>query len=678
MGAPPQFGIEGGHPRAFVKFLGGRVTKVNLTAMPDEVSLIANNVHFFSDDNVTKRNGYTKVATPTAAKCLGLFDFQRTSDGAQFLISQFADGTLWASDVYGNNLVQLSNAESLTAKYRWVTSDFALYGSNGVKSIRIVDKAGVLKVYQWGMNAPLVAPSIAVGVGTLTLTYGRQYVYCPVSKITDAQGITRVSVGPPSPISAHTGPFASGVVTVGDIPVFADPQVTHIWIFATYDTPFNTTSVFNFDAEIVNGTTSFGDDTEDGDLDFSRVAPFLTNFPAPLFNKPVEYQSRIAALQIPLSPDFVQFSGASEIELGIEEECWPSINIFKIPGGKNLISGGEVFGQGTNSQLCFGTQDFWNSVTGADLTSFQLRTRMFTPGPIGLDATAVTNRHLLFIGKDKNLWAWDGTSDKATNFSEYLSKPLTGSSALSMQDMADSELANAKIVWFVQGQYSLIMVFCATINATAGTYDWVQIWDASHLEKWQPNLPTLSDGSSNFMAESDFFFGDVMSAVTVVEVANRQYVFMGDAATGKVYRWPDGFQDDGKPYTPVWGSAWTPGLVFIGPMFHPIPPPEVMKRFMFADLTSADRQDAATAFRLLGITLEGPDNTIAVTDCGLEPEKTARGLGPSGTRAVASLNKPGLSIGKWARYIVVFPNDNAAATLSRLALTARPVFGIRP
>ncbi|MFZ1006410.1 MAG: hypothetical protein WAN65_06225, partial [Candidatus Sulfotelmatobacter sp.] len=195
MASPPQRGIEGLHPRVFNRFFGGRVTNVNLTTMPDEVCLIANNVLFLGDNRVSKRPGYTLVGMPTAAQVLSLFDFQRQSDGAQFLLSQYPNKLYASGNTNPITPELISAAEDATAKFQYAALDFACYMSNGVNSHRLVDNAGTLTLYKWGIDGPPVAPTIALGAGSLSLTYGRQYVYCSVSKITDAQGVTLISVG---------------------------------------------------------------------------------------------------------------------------------------------------------------------------------------------------------------------------------------------------------------------------------------------------------------------------------------------------------------------------------------------------------------------------------------------------------------------------------------------------
>src|SRR5258708_27925773 len=80
--------IEGLNAQVFSNFLGGRCTNRNLTNMTPEQALIASNVVFLGDKAVAKRPGYTLVRNLVLGQLLKLFDFQRDSDNAQFLLSQ--------------------------------------------------------------------------------------------------------------------------------------------------------------------------------------------------------------------------------------------------------------------------------------------------------------------------------------------------------------------------------------------------------------------------------------------------------------------------------------------------------------------------------------------------------------------------------------------------------------
>ena len=192
-----------------------------------------------------------------------IFDFRRQSDLKQFVILAGGGKIAWMN-ANGTDLTVLSQGEDANAVWDFATNDFGLYGSNGLSKYRFVDTGnGLLTKFNWGIAAPGAAPTFTFAAGTLTLTEGRQYAFSWVSKWTDALGVTRVHVGPPSPLTGTTGPQLNEVVNLANLQASADAQVTHLWIWATNDTPLNTTSVLFFLAELTNGTTTYGDSLAD-------------------------------------------------------------------------------------------------------------------------------------------------------------------------------------------------------------------------------------------------------------------------------------------------------------------------------------------------------------------------------------------------------------------------------
>lgn len=674
--------IQGLNIQIFSNFLGGRVTNRNLTEQTPEQSLIASNVVFVGDKAVAKRPGYTLVKNLVAAgglvRALKLFDFQRDSDNAQYLLSQWQNtaGTasqLVSSDVAGLlNPTVLSSTEDLNALFDFSSLDFACYASNGLRAYRLVDNAGTLTKYNWGMAAPGAAPAIVVsqGSGILNLVFSRQYMAAYVAKVTDALGDTRISVGLASAISVGTGPIANGSVAVTAPTAGADPQATHIWYFSTYDTPENTASVFQFIGEVPIGSPTFTDNLADALLDPTRLAPTL-NFPVPPAEIIVQYAGRPILLRVNGEPDIVQACGGSEISLGIPAETAPPYLFFKIPGGKHQLSNAQVF----NQTLYISTKRFWWSITGNDPTSFSENDKVAEPGAAGKQCAVATHSHLLWFSPDRKLYGWDGVN-LPLDLSMLISKQLTGT--MSMEDIPASQIENAVLKWYSFGRFSWVMLFVNTGAAPPGTYDWIQVWDTTFLPKvLGPSLiaTVLEDGSTHIIAESDFWPSDIMTAAAIVEVADQNYIFMGDQA-GNYYRWPDGFQDAGKGYFGVWGSSWSALKAYHGgSMFHPMPIANVEKLAMFADIVT-DRQDAYTAFKLKGLGVLSPDMTLPMVDCPLNPFKTGNRQEPTAARA--NLNIPGVSVGQWYRFAVIFPDDNAPSTLYRLSVSARPIKALVP
>lgn len=670
--------IQGLNTQVFSSFLGGRVTNRNLTEMTPEQALIASNVVFLGDKAVAKRPGYRLVRNLGLGKALKVFDFQRDSDNAQFLLSQAvnidgAASSLLASDVKDIAPAQvLSPAEDPAALFTFSSLDFACYTSNGQAAYRLVDNAGVLTKYNWGIAAPNAAPTVtpAQGTGLLNLQFGRQYMAAYVAKITDALGNTRVSVGLASAISLFTGPVVNGSVLLNVDTTGVDVQVTHIWYFATYDTPNDTASVFQFVGEAPIATPAFTDTLNDELLDPTRLAPTL-NFPVPPAEIIVQYAGRPVLLRVNGEPDIVQACGGSEISLGIPAETAPPYLFFKIPGGKHQLSNAQVF----NQALYISTTKFWYSLTGNDVTNFEEKDKVAEPGAAGKQLAVTTHTHLLWFSEDRKLYGWDSVN-LPLDLSMLIAKQLTGT--MSMEDIPASQLSQGVLKWYSFGRFSWVMLLVNTGAAPPGTYDWIQVWDLTFLPKVLAGtlIPTvLEDGTTHIVALSDFWPSDIITCADLVEVDDETYLFMGDADSN-VYRWPDGYQDAGKGFFGVWGSSWSGLKVFTGgSMFHPLMPSSVEKMVMFADLVT-DRQDCATAFKLKGISLMSPDMTLPLVDIPLQPFRTGSRGEPTAARGNCRI--PGISTGQWHRFAIVFPDDDAPATVYRLSVAARPVKAIIP
>jgi len=670
--------IQGLNVQTFENFMGGRCTNRNLTAMTSEQCLLASNVVFLGDKACAKRPGYTLVRNFPFGKVLKLFDFQRDSDNAQFLLSQMVNvgglaSSLQVSDVQGLNAPQLlSGTEDPAALFDFSSLDFACYTSNGKKAYRFVDNAGMLTKYNWGIGAPPAAPTFIVsqGAGLLNLLFGRQYMAAYVAKITDSLGNTRISVGLASAISLFTGVVTNGSVSLSLNTAGVDAQVTHIWFFATYDTPSGTASVFQFLGETPIGTPTFIDTLNDPFLDPTRLAPTI-NFPIPPAEIIVQYAGRPILLRVNGEPNIVQACGGSEVSLGIPAETAPPYLFFKIPGGKHQFTNGQVW----NQALYISTERFWFSLTGNNATNFEENDKVAEPGAAGKQLAIATRTHLLWFGVDRKLYGWDGVNIPL-DLSALISKQLTNT--MSMEDIPASQISQGVLKWYSFGRFEWVMLFVNTGAAPPGTYDWIQVWDMTFLPKvLGPTLiaTVLEDGTTHIIAESDFWPSDIMTAAAIVEVANQLYVFMGDQ-NGNVYRWPDGFLDAGKGYYGVWGSAWSPLKVYHGgSMFHPIPIANVEKLAMFADLVT-DRQDAYTAFQLKALGVLSPDMQLPMIDVPLNPFQTPNRNEPTAARG--NLGIPGVSVGHWHRFAVVFPNDNAPSTLYKLSVSARPIKALVP
>lgn len=633
-------------PKIYDSFRGGRFTRNNLIQISDDHVLVANQVFFPGDGIAHKRPGYTLVKAGLGFNGVRIFDFQRQSDSQQFVILA-GGGTLSWMRSDGSQFTVLSNNEDPNAVWDFVTNDFGLYGSNGINAYRFVDTGGgTLTKFNWGIQAPANAPTFTFAAGSLTLAQGRQYAYSYVSKWTDAQGIQRVHVGAPSPTSGSTGPQTSEVVNLAGLTKSTDPQVTHIWIWATVDTPFNTTSVLYFLAEIANGTTTYGDTLPDTSLDQTRLIPY-NNFAPPAASIIREFQGRFALSGIAGKPDLVQATGLEEIALGIPQETAPPSVFFNVPGGIKRVTGMREF----NQSLYVGTEQYWSQVTGLSAETFQQNDNILTPGPAGKDLIVVTPTWLAWLSKDKKLWAWNGYSDPF-EISFKIAR-ADGSQQLSMESISDATLSKGQLRWYSWGRYNVVALFISTQKNNY--FDWCQLWDVSVLSAPAgPFGATTKDGNLLGAAEGDAFFTDHMIGTGVVQVGDAPYLFMADGQ-GNVYRWPDGFTDNGQNYAPVIGSEFTD-----------CDQPDFIKRYRWLDAMTS-RQPAPQLFGASAVASDG-----VVLDSkppyGLQiwPVPAQYGTDPSIFRA--KLEAKGSAIGRYLRWFIEFPQDDQDAELYKVSV----------
>lgn len=612
--------------KTWANFRGGRYTRNNLVKISDDHVLVANQIIFPGDGIAHKRPGYTLVKA-VGFNPVRIFDFKRQSDQQQFVILAGGGNISWMR-ADGSQLTALSVGEDPTAVWDFATNNFGLYGSNGINKYRFIDTGnGLLTKRNWGIAAPGAAPTFTFAAGALTLLYGRQYAYSWVSKWTDALGTQRIHVGPPSPLTGTTGAQVNEIVQLAALQASADAQVTHLWIWATNDTPANTTSVLFFLAEIANGVTTFGDALADTSLDTTRQIPY-DNVAPPAASIIKEFDGRFALAGIPGKPDLVQGTGLEEIDLGIPQETAPTSVFFNVPGGTKKISAAEV----VNTTLMLSTEDFFFEVKGFSAETFQEDDNVFQPGAAGKDLICKTSAWLAWVGKDKKLWAWNGYGDPV-EVSWKIAR-ADGSTQLSMESISDAQLANGQLRWYSFGRYNVVALLISTQNNQY--FDWCQLWDLSQLSAANP------EGTGG-PAEGDVFFLDQMIGSGVVGVGKTPYLFLGDNA-GNVYRWPDGFTDNGNAYGPVVGSE-----------FSDCDAPGLVKRFRWMD-SITNRQDAADSFGAGAVVSDGVSLDKEPHALAIQPVPAQYGKDPTCFRA--KLEAKGTAIGRFIRWFVEFPLDD--------------------
>lgn len=638
--------IRGLKPTTITEF-SGKKTFTNLTTGEPGSLLSAKNVMVMEDRRLRRAPGYTLVTNVGAGPVqVAGWDFQRSVDQKQFIFVQ-SGGTIYAMDPDGSNKQVMATRQA--GVHQFASSAFIAYSSDGTTAYRYVDNAGTLTCYNWGIVAPTVAPGIAIGAGTLTLAYGRTYVYCFVSKYTDSLGIQRVSVSAPSPVSAHTGPIAAEVVTLSGLQVSADAQVNYKWIFAVTDSPFNTSATYYFAAEIPNSQTSWGDTLTDDALDTTRLAPFDNN-PAPPAPLITEFQNRMVAV----NGGLIQISGFNEITLGIHEEAWPASLFFDLPSGKRTATAVAASQDGTALYVSDG--DFWYEYQGYDASTFTEQDRVGSPGAAGPLALCPTPFGMAYLAPNRRLYLWKGNGSEATDISSEIAQQLPGT--YSMDDLDQAAVSRAVLRWFSYGSLSFLAVFCRTSDAADANLNLVQLWSVAVTSGASSGLYGGSStvyGQLSGIYQSDRIPSISFTAAGTVEVGTVPYLYVGDA-NGNIYRFPDGFLDNGNQYLGIAQLAW-------------MLPYEGKSNYIAIDVTT-DRLDASTSVLLYAIVADAPDQLL--TPIQLQTMALPSPVGQTGLTVRGLLNAQGLGNGKYISFFIVLPNDSMDAVVSKSILWSKP------
>jgi hypothetical protein len=637
----------------------GKNTSQNLTDAVPGTLLSAKNMLVLADNQLRRAPGYTLVKAIGPGPVRSQYNFERDVDQKQFLFTH-SGSRLIVSDINGANQVVLSISETDTP-FQFVKNAFICYASNGKNAYRFVDNAGVLTKYQWGISAPPTAPAISLSPGTLTLTFGRQYVFCYVSKYTDSLGIQRISVGPPSPISAHSGPVSNQIVELSDIDASTDPQVNFIWIFETSDSPINTSATFFFAAEIANGTTSYGDALLDTDLDQTRLAPFDNNPmpPSPILGM---FQSSIAALNI----DQLRLSGTDLITLGIPEEAWPLDLFFNIPSGSRL--GTAIISPDSGNSLIVDTADAKFDYTGYDASTFTEADNIASPGTVGPLAQCKTPFGVAYLSQSQRLWLWRLTSPPSppTEISGDIAQAYPGT--YGMEDLSIADLPKTIVLWYSYGKVHFIAVIARTNDAPDAYANLIQLW----------SIPVKGSQSQGAITGSSSFYNQIggifqtdkiplvgMTSGTVVKVGNQPFVYLGDAV-GNVYRFPDGYLDNGNPFVSNVSVPWS----LLGT--------EAKKRFYWLDLwvlsplSLMGDGGPVQNFKVYAATSESAEDPPLWVQCDLQLVPSPNGPSQYAIRANLQVDK--LNVGRYIRFSVTFPQDDNDEVLLKAIVWHAPLY----
>jgi hypothetical protein len=627
--------IKGEQKIPLMDFSGGRATPSNPSDEQTDHLLSAVNIFNLGDGSVRRRKGYKKVGTAFAGRVRAMFDFQRQSDGNQFLIVAGNNGEVGLMDVVTGQYTQLA-VGIFDAPHSFMNTTSTAYIAAKKGMYKIVNIAGLGNVIRkWGIDAPVAAPGLLItNGGTLDLKYGRQYVVCNVSKWTDAVGSSRFHIGAPSPISAFTGQIDNGVVQLTITPSF-DAQVTHQWIFCPPDGEENGSDVFYFCGEVTNGTTLFADTVADDDLDDTRLAPW-DNLPPPNGGIVFEYQNRPVVIDVDGASDVVRVGAFEETDLGITYENFPITLQFAVPAGTKKLTCGMSY----NQSAMLSTEDFWFQIRGFDSESFTERDKVCKPGAAGKKLAVDADGYLIYLGKDKQLHAWDGVNPSVTVSDSIARKSDLDPTQLAMSDLNSDQLSQCELVWYSFGEYSFAVVRGSTDAQVATGYgDWLQIWDTTAFMK----------GKKPGLCESDMFPSHFITAMEVVGIGASDYIFLGDK-DGNIYRFPDGDLDD----TFAINSGFSPLPSMLGTAGK--------KKFLnVAVLTN--RLTAADDFKVSAKCADGINSDRQYTALDLKVIKDASA--PIGWLR----HSKNTARGVWFQTEVQFPVDDKAASVSGLIVT---------
>lgn len=322
-----------------VGIFDGRQTTPDKYIVPPGVQISGFNTMMGLDGRMTKLPALAALNTPIAApgSILSMANFKQGTLGGHWWI--FDSGTnTYAHDVLtGTDYLLRSNTSNGT----WSTVQFndLIY--------RTTDQANEMVLFEgaangttsksWGIAAPATAPTVATsGTGTLSSPNGMAFGYCFV----DDSNATNIHASAISPISAVTTFANKLTITLSALPTSANPRVTKLYFFGSYDSGFIASGAAAGGAlfllqdangnplSVTNGTTSIG----------ITVLNQNNNVPAPFYNQPpplakycTEYQNRVWFWGL-ANKTQVAYTLYENSFIGRREECVPTgFNVLTVP-----------------------------------------------------------------------------------------------------------------------------------------------------------------------------------------------------------------------------------------------------------------------------------------------------------------------------------------------------------
>jgi len=268
---------------------------------------------------------------------------------------------------------------------------FEAWNHTGTYTLAVRD----VKITIYKLGGPTV--TVSGTSGSMSASYGYQYVYCYGNSNTG-------HISSPTPASASTGAFTSKASVGVDVVASTDPQVNQIRVFRTTDGGGGI--YFELpNSPFANTTATITDSAADADLSIV-VAPIAGfNDPPPLgLQGMVWFQNRIWGFLNASS--FVYFSGWEEINIGVEEECWPSGTT-----GNSIAADDVVKALASTSDYLFiFTPVSIHKIEGDSLDTFRRSYLVKNMGCRSRTNVATLGRSVAFINVDNTVWTTDGTS----------------------------------------------------------------------------------------------------------------------------------------------------------------------------------------------------------------------------------------------------------------------------
>jgi hypothetical protein len=201
----------------------------------------------------------------------------------------------------------------------------------------------------WGIAAPVTAPTVSIVAGSLSPTAGYKWVYV-------FKNSTTGHVSTASPASASTGKQTTKNFTIG-LTTSSDPQVDKVGIYRTLDGG----ALYNFVAEVANGTASYTDSTTDSGLNTDILAPTAhLNDPPPAGASLAVFHAGRMWVAV---KNKLYAGGGAQVTNGVPEEAFPPANVFTLPGNITALAS-------TTNGLAVWTTDDWWFILGTDLSNF--------------------------------------------------------------------------------------------------------------------------------------------------------------------------------------------------------------------------------------------------------------------------------------------------------------------